>query len=63
MSVEGGVANRPRSASISGEEDDDADYDFLVEFKEQALLPIKEDLAEWLAKTLGNHANDQNSHK
>ena len=51
--LEENVANRARRPSLSGE-DDEADLDFLAELKEQALAPIKEDLADWLAKTLGS---------
>jgi hypothetical protein len=47
-----GVGNRiMRQTSLTGEAEDD--NDFLAALKEEALLCVKEDLCEWLTKTLG----------
>ena len=40
-----------RKTSLTGE---DQDFELLNDLKEQALLPLKEDLSEWLNKTIGN---------
>ena len=39
-----------RRASLTGEP---TDLDLLAQWQEETLLPLKEDLAEWLCKTLG----------
>ncbi len=61
--LDNNVANLVRQPSLTGE--DESDLDFLTELKEAALVPLKEDLSEWLSKLLGelrqkvpNHCND-----
>ena len=39
-----------RRASLTGEP---SDLELLAQWQEDSLIPLKEDLAEWLAKTLG----------
>ena len=39
-----------RKHSLTGE---DTDLELFDQFKSEALLPLKEDLADWLNKTLG----------
>ena len=45
-----GDTGADRKTSLTGE---DQDFELLNELKEQALVPLKEDLAEWLNKTIG----------
>ena len=39
-----------RPASLTGEP---TDLDLLAQWQEETLFPLKEDLAEWLSRTLG----------
>lgn len=44
----------PRPSVLTGE---DGDFEILAKWREEALLPIKDDLADWLCKTLGEWTN------
>ena len=44
----GNCGHRP--SILTGE---DGDFEILAKWKEEALLPIKDDLSDWLVKTLG----------
>ncbi len=43
-------ASPMRRASLTGE---DSDFELMQQWQEEALIPLKEDLADWLNKTLG----------
>lgn len=44
---------------ISQKDDEDESHKKRLELQEQSLGPLKEDLAEWIAKTLGNRGNQR----
>ena len=49
----GGDARVDRSTSLTG---DDSDMELLQQWQAAALIPLKEDIAEWITKTIGTTA-------
>ena len=52
------LENGPKSPSEEGVPDD-VTHKKALALQEESLVPLKEDLAEWLSKTLGNVAGFQ----